>query len=237
MESNNNPLWFRKARSVKYFFHRQLWHLLALLLLLPMAWSLAAPAMGSTPWLGVSDRTWFWLAVGLAVLHQVLVWIVFRGQLGWAVFTKIFGDWDLLVWGLLFLPLLLARPFLVFGLAASTPSTLALPRPLAVPLALLLLLPALYTFWSVKRYFGVVRALGADHFRMFYRTMPLVDKGAFRCSSNAMYAFGFLLLWSIALFFGSQAALGVAFFEHAYVWVHYHCTEKPDMAMIYGSRS
>ena len=29
-------------------------------------------------------------------------------------------------------------------------------------------------------------------------------------------------------------ALAVALFQHAYIWVHYYCTEKPDMRRIYG---
>ena len=33
----------------------------------------------------------------------------------------------------------------------------------------------------------------------------------------------------------SWAALVVAFFSHAYIWVHYLCTERPDMRLIYRS--
>lgn len=41
-------------------------------------------------------------------------------------------------------------------------------------------------------------------------------------------------LWSIAFLLGSQAALSVALFQHAYIWVHYSCTEEPDMRLLYG---
>ena len=30
-------------------------------------------------------------------------------------------------------------------------------------------------------------------------------------------------------------ALVVALFSHAYIWVHYFCTDRPDMKLIYGS--
>ena len=30
------------------------------------------------------------------------------------------------------------------------------------------------------------------------------------------------------------AALVVAMFSHLYIWVHYICTERPDMRLIYG---
>jgi len=64
--------------------------------------------------------------------------------------------------------------------------------------------------------------------------MPLVKEGAFKYSSNAMYAFAFLLFWAIALLTGSRAALASALFQHAYIWVHMYCTENPDMEIIHG---
>jgi protein-S-isoprenylcysteine O-methyltransferase Ste14 len=64
--------------------------------------------------------------------------------------------------------------------------------------------------------------------------MPLVREGAFKYSSNAMYTYVFLVFWAIAFFTGSTAALATALFQHAYIWVHYYCTEEPDMRVIYG---
>ena len=34
---------------------------------------------------------------------------------------------------------------------------------------------------------------------------------------------------------GSLAALAAALFQHAYIWVHYYCTEAPDMDLIYSA--
>ena len=108
-------------------------------------------------------------------------------------------------------------------------------RKIALLLGVVLLAPALYTLWSVGHYFGLARALGGDHFRVKYREMPMVREGAFRWTGNAMYALAFLGLWSIAFLTGSLGALSLALFQHAYVWVHYYCTEEPDMKLIYGS--
>ena len=234
MTSHAKQIWYQEARSTRYFFYRQLWHFAALLILIPVTYAFAAPVLGEGTWLGIQDRTWFWLAIGIPILHQIIVWIVFRLQMGWATLTKIFGWADLFVWGLMFLPLLLLRFVSLVGLAKSTQSSLDLPRPVALALAIGLLLPALYTIWSVFRYFGLVRAMVGDHFRIRYRQMSLVEQGAFKYSNNAMYTFAFFLLWAIALLIGSQAALSVALFQHAYIWVHYYCTEKPDMDIIYG---
>ena len=79
------------------------------------------------------------------------------------------------------------------------------------------------------------RVAGIDHFDERHRNEPLVKKGIFRFTSNSMYSFGFLTLWVIAIAGASWAALIVALFSHAYIWVHYFCTERPDMNVIYGS--
>ena len=223
-----------EARSRNFFFKRQIWHLLSIPLLILGSYALAHPALGDGAWLGFSDRTWYWTGLILYIFHQVIVWLGFRSQLGWAHLTKSFGRYDLTVWGILFLPLLVARPVTLIGLALSDTGSAGFPRSFEVMAALILLVPTFYSLWSVGHYFGLVRALGGDHFRAEYRKMPLVREGAFRWSENAMYAFVFLGLWAIALLTGSRAALGLALFQHAYIWIHYFCTEKPDMELIYG---
>ena len=227
---------FPRAASASYFFRRQGIHLLFLAALLPVAWGLAAPALGQASWRGWSDDLWFALCLGEAVAHQVYVWIAWRAQLGWRVFTRAFGHRDLAVYGAVFFPLLLLRVVLVAAVSAAGAGSLRLPLGLAVGLGAFLLVPALYTGWSVGRYFGFARAAGGDHFRRKYRELPLVRQGAFAWTPNAMYALGFLGLWSIALLSRSHAGLVAALFQHAYIWVHYACTEEPDMELLRGTR-
>ena len=93
----------------------------------------------------------------------------------------------------------------------------------------------IYAIYSVLRYFGLKRAAGADHFDPRYRDMPFVRQGVFRFTSNGMYLYAFLLFWAIAIGLNSSAALAVAAFSHAYIWVHFYSTEKPDMDFIYSS--
>jgi len=229
-----NDIIIKRAQSASFFFNRQIWHFLSLPLLVLVSYFLAAPALGDGVWLGLQDSSWYWIGICLVITHQIGVWIVFRSQLGWAVLTKVFGKYDLHAWGIFFIPLLAARPVVLLGLALSDSGSAGFPRSVELIIGLILLIPTLYSLWSVGHYFGVVRALGGDHFRVKYREMPLVREGAFRWSSNAMYAFVFLGLWSIALLTGSLAALSLALFQHAYIWIHYYCTEKPDMELIYG---
>ena len=86
-----------------------------------------------------------------------------------------------------------------------------------IAMAMILGIPAAYTLYSVVRYFGIARASGIDHFDKNYRNLPLVKKGVFRFTGNAMYSFGFLTFSAIAVAGASSAALVVAFFSHAYI--------------------
>ena len=122
-------------------------------------------------------------------------------------------------------------------LGISNMNTLMLNRTLAYVLAIVLFVPFAYTMYSVFKYFGIDRAYGIDHFDPSYRNKPFVKQGMFRYTDNAMYKFGFLILWAIALVFLSKAALLVAAFSHIYIWVHYYFTELPDIKYIYGEQT
>ena len=218
-----------------YFFYGQFQHILLLVGLFLGTVFLAQSALDDSTWLGITDSTWFYTLLAVVIIHQILGWFVFRSQLCFSLFSRVFGRYDLLVWGILFFPFLLLRPLLTLALGLADAGSLTEFRSLQIILGLILLLPVFYTLWSLHKYFGMTRALGADHFREEYRQMPIVREGAFKYSSNAMYAFVFLLFWAIALLTGSLATLAVALFQHAYIWVHLYCTEEPDMRIIYGN--
>jgi protein-S-isoprenylcysteine O-methyltransferase Ste14 len=225
---------FPQAATASFFFRRQGVHLLYLVALLPVAWGLATPALGDGASLGLTDTSWFVLCLGVAVIHQVFVWIAWRAQLGWKLLSRVLGESDVAVYGAVFFALLVLRVVVVAATSAANAGTLRLPAGLALGLGLLLSLPALYTGWSVGRYFGFTRAAGGDHFRQRFREMPLVREGAFAWTPNAMYTLAFLGLWSITLVARSHVGLVAALFQHAYIWVHYLCTEEPDMEVLYG---
>jgi hypothetical protein len=216
-----------------YLFTGQIQHLLLLAIMVPGVLMLAQAGLRGGTWMGIEDRYWLYLMLAVAILHQVVVAAVFRLQLMYQFLTRLFGRWDLVVWGCVFFPFLMLRPITLVGLGLASAGTLGLLPVVTVPAAILLAVPGVYTLWSVARWFGMGRALGGDHFRRRYREMPLVKAGAFRFSSNAMYSYAFLLLWAIALVTRSQAALAAALFQHAYIWVHWYCTEEPDMRVLY----
>ncbi|MGF1577232.1 MAG: methyltransferase [Cyanophyceae cyanobacterium] len=217
-----------------FFFEGQLPHLLLTLLLVPGVLCLADSSLTGQMYGGLTDRQWTVMLVAVVTLHQWMVWLIWRLQICFGGLSRLLGQADLVVWALLFFPFLAARIVLLGIVGLSNGGSLGLPLTLALVAGGLMALPALFTLWSVHRYFGWIRALGGDHFRARYWQLPLVKEGIFRYSPNAMYTFGFLMTWAIALWLDSRVALLMALFQHAYIWVHYYCTEKPDLDVLYG---
>lgn len=182
---------------------------------------------------GLDTQTWFVLVVGNAVVHQLYVWACWRAELYAGGMTRVFGSSAFFVYAAGFTILILARPVLVTALSISNSGTLPVAEGPARVVASLLCVPVIYLLYSVRRYFGFARAFGIDHFDPAYRDLPMVREGIFRFTPNAMYVFGFLLLWIPALYLRSIAGVAAAAFSHAYIWVHYLTTEKPDMEYIY----
>ncbi len=213
----------------------QAWHALLLLLLFAGLWlSGYIPSRHSGSLWGLSTDTWFWLCVVNAVAHQYYVWLCWRLELDGHRLSRALGKHAFGIYAVLFFILILLRPLLLLALAVANRGTLPTAPPWALIIGLLLFIPSLYLGYSVKRYFSLKRAFGIDHFDPAYASMPMVRQGIFRWSPNAMYVFGFMGLWAIAIGLASTAALIMTLFSHLYIWVHYFCTEKPDMAVIYG---
>jgi hypothetical protein len=183
---------------------------------------------------GVSTQAWFVLVVANAVVHQLYVWFCWRIELHTRGLSRVFGRWAFAVYASFFTVLILARPVLVTLLSIANAGTLPIGEELSRVIAFVMVMPVAYLAWSVRRYFGIARAFGIDHFDTAYRPLPLVRGGIFRLTPNAMYTFGFLLLWIPAFYYRSIAGIVAAAFSHAYIWVHYLTTEKPDMEVIYG---
>ncbi len=210
--------------------------LLALLLALAALFYGGDMARGAL-W-GLSAEAWFWLSAGVAVAHQVYVWFVWRAELHHRLITRLLGEvWGFRLFAVDFSTLLLARVLVVWALAQANADTLPWAPPLTRAIALALAIPWLYLAYSVLRCFGLQRAMGRDHFEPSYGRRPLVRQGIYRYLANPMYTVGFLALYLPGLLLRSQAALLAAAFQHAYVWVHYYCTELPDMRRIYGEKA
>lgn len=211
-------------------------HLGIALLMTAGALALMRAPQGAEPLFGLTSVGWARLSIALALLHQVMVAFVFRVQLHRNLMSRLFGRNDMAIWRALFLPLLVARPVTVLLTGRADPAQIGLPAWIGWPVGLTLLALAVWAMHSTLVYFTLPRALGGDHFRDHFAAMPLVDKGAFRYTSNAMYGVVFSGLWGLALLCDSWNALILALFQQSYIWVHMYCTENPDMDWIYGNR-
>lgn len=215
--------------AVALIFERQGLHLFSLTLLLAATF-LAARGLETPP----AGQAWFVFAIASAVAHQGWVWLCWRLELHADWLSRTFGSAGFPLYGVGFAVLAGWRLAALTGLAIADRGSLAeLSRELTLA-GFLLLGPIAYLLYSVARYFTFRRALGADHFDPAYREMPLETRGIFRYTRNGMYIYGVLVVWLPGLFAASSAALLAAAFHHTYIWVHYLCTEKPDMRRIYG---
>ena len=183
-------------------------------------------------YLGEPFPVFFWSAVAAPVVHQIYVWLAWRLELKGEATSKALGFNGYVI---VFFVLFAGRFISLLALAWVDRGSLNLTVIPVTILTMLLALPGVYAMYSVKRYFGMARAAGADHFDPRYHDMPLVKKGIFRLTSNGMYLYAFRLFWAIAIGFNSNAALVVATFSHAYIWVHFYATEKPDMEFLYDA--
>jgi len=226
-----------KTGRLALIFEREWLHFVGLAVLLGLAvWLAYFPTVRQGSLWGLSTIDWYRIAILIPIVHQVYVWLVWRLELHRKTMTHLMGKAAFPAYCTGFTIIGIARIVSVFLVAYSNGGSF-MPAPLAMKiLAVVALIPAVYLFYSVRRYFGFARAFGIDHFDPAYRDMPFEKRGIFRLSPNGMYVFGFLLLWVPGLWWGSAAGLAVALFNHLYIWVHYYATELPDIRRIYGQR-
>jgi len=216
-------------------FEKQLWHYLLLAILLAGLYIISrADGFLAGQFLGARTDTWFYIGIAVPVVHQFYVWFCWRTQLHFSLITMLLGRSGFTYYSIIFLILLISRLVLILFLAISSRDSFNVSPILSYGLSFVFGLLGLYVVYSIAKYFTFRRALGIDHFDLSYRSAEFVREGTFRFTDNSMYTFGLLILWIPGLLFSSEAALVVALFSHIYVWVHYYCTEKPDMKRIYG---
>jgi len=221
---------------LKEVFRYQIWHLISVIILIALTQLFITGdvnVMHGALW-GTSTGTWFWLAIAIPIFHQVYVWLIWRLELFHNTFTSRCGtEKAFKFYAAGFSILFVSRLILITILAVSNRDSLSINPYFAYVPAAVITPIVIYLFYSVKKYFTVERAYGIDHFDKNYNE-PYVKGGIFRFTDNGMYVYGLMVLYLPGLLLFSKAALVVAFFNHIYIWVHYYCTERPDMEVIYG---
>jgi len=215
---------------------KQLWHLLALVLLIfgiVAMVDLDNEILSGSLW-NTSTKTWFIVAILTPIAHQEYVLICWRSELHYSSLTKLFKNRTFKLYKAIFFIFFLGRMVLLICLAIVNKDTFHLIISVLYILIFTFSIVSFYQFYSVLNFFGTDRAAGLDHFDLEARKLPLVKIGIFKYTNNGMYFYAFLVFYLPGLIWQSKAALLVAIFSHIYIWVHYYVTEKPDMNHIYG---
>jgi len=217
--------------KLSFFFKRQIWHLGGTIVLFYIGAQLVDLDSNTKTFLGISALSWFMTAMSVPIIHQAYVWICWRSELCWQSISNTIGFKGYVILFFILIILRLSAIVLCFVDYGS----LYKPGWLAWILSIILFIPGAYTMYSVKKYFGFLRATGADHFDSKYRDMPFENRGIFKWSPNAMYTFGIGIPFAFAVATGSQSMFIVAIYTYISIWLHYFCTEKEDFKVIYGN--
>ena len=217
--------------KLNFFFKHQIWHLGGTIFLFYTGTQFVDFESNTNTFLGIRALVWFMIAMSIPLAHQAYVWICWRSELCWKLISNTIGFKGYLILFFILIILRLSAIVLCFVDYGS----LYKPGWLTWILALILFIPGGYTMYSVKKYFGFLRAAGADHFDSKYRDLPFENRGIFKWTPNAMYVFAIGIPFSFAVATGSQSMFVVAIYTYISIWLHYFCTEKPDFAVIYNN--
>jgi len=218
--------------KLNFFFKNQIWHLGGTILLFYVGVQFVDLENNTNIFLGIGALEWFLIAMTIPLIHQTYVWICWRSELCWKSISNSIGFKGYVIF---FFILIISRLSAIV-LCLVDYGSLYRPSWLAWALGLILFIPGAYTMYSVKKYFGFLRAAGADHFDPKYRNLSFERRGIFKWTPNAMYVSAIGIPFSFAVATGSQSMFVVAIYTYISIWLHYFCTEKEDFKIIYGDK-
>ena len=217
--------------KLSFFFRYQIWHVGGTIVLFYIGTQFVDLQGNTNTFIGVSALGWFIIAMTVPLIHQVYVWICWRSELCWKSITNSIGFKGYVI---LFFILIISRLSAIV-LCFVDYGSLYKPNWFAWILAFIIFIPGIYTMYSVKRYFGFLRAAGADQFDPKYRDIPFEKRGVFKWTPNAMYVFAIGIPFGFAVATGSQSMFVISIYTYISIWLHYFCTEKEDFKVIYGN--
>ena len=217
--------------KLSFFFKHQIWHLGGTIILFYIGIKFADLQNNTSTFINLSALDWFMIAMTIPLIHQAYVWVCWRSELCWKSISNTIGFKGYLI---IFFVLIISRLSAIV-LCFVDYGSLYVPGWFAWSLAVIIFIPGIYTMYSVKKYFGFLRAAGADHFNLKYRKMPFERRGIFKWTPNAMYVFAIGIPFGFAIATGSQSMFVVAVYTYISIWLHYFCTEKEDFKIIYSN--
>ena len=219
------------ANKLNFFFKNQIWHIGGLIILFYLGYHLVDFENNYNIFFGISVKNWFLFSMMTPLLHQSYVWLCWRSELCWQTISRTIGFKVYVIIFFIFGILRLSS----IGLCFADYGTWYVPGWIAWIISVLIFIPFIYTLYSIKKYFGFMRATGIDHFNPSYKDIPFEGRGIFKWSSNAMYTFAVAVFFGFAISSGSKAMFIFAVYTYIGTWLHYFCTEKEDFKVIYGN--
>ena len=185
----------------------------------------------------LSTWQWVWFSWILAGNFQFWVALFWRLELYGGRINACMGGAGFQIYRSGYVVFGLLRFLALVPIALTSRQSAAVPSWVSLPFLSVTIPMSLWGLYCAAAYFGITRASGADHFDPAYRRKDLEKRGIYRYIPNVMYTVVVLAVYHPGLVWQSAPALIAAAAHHAFVWVHYFCTEKPDMQVIYGSRT
>ena len=221
---------------MKNIFEKQDWHFVLLALLVVSANTIMDrfPLFFLGAFWGLSAETWLWIGIIAAILHQLYVMIIWRVQLETQWLTANLPRIGYIAYLVDYTMMLIARIGAIVLVALANRETLFIPAAARWTTALILAIPFAWLVHSIIKYYGFKRMAGAEHFELSSRDTGWAGQGIFKYVPNAIYVFGPLAFYIPGFLLASPASLLLALFNHLYLWIHYFCTELPNLRRIYG---
>jgi len=164
-------------------FKYQQWHFLTLMVLLFVLYFIAKTdaTFLSGELNGIPTLYWCILAFLSPIVHQLYVLICWRSELYYKGLSKLFGENGFKLFKIGFAILMLSRLITIILLAISNAYTLNIDKVFSYFISGVLLIPLLYLFYSIRKYFGFDRAIGIDHFYPDqFKSAQMVNQGIVR---------------------------------------------------------
>jgi len=215
--------------KLSFFFKHQIWHLGGTIVLFYIGAQFVDLKNNTNTFISISALSWFIIAMSIPLIHQTYVWVCWRSELCWKLISNTIGFKSYVI---IFFILIISRLSAIV-LCFIDYGSLYTPGLFTWSLSTIIFIPGIYTMYSIKKYFGFIRAAGADHFDAKYRDMPFEKRGIFKWTPNAMYVFAIGIPFGFAVATGSQSMFIVAIYTYISIWLHYFCTEKEDFKIIY----
>jgi hypothetical protein len=224
--------------TMKQILQYQGYHLLAFFLLTGLLYCTAwAYPDGETRIVKLSTSQWIWFSWIFAGIFQYWVAFFWRLELYGGRISAWMGSVGFPFYRIGYIVFGLLRLLPLIPIAMTSRNTVSVPVWISLPFLVVTIPLSLWDLYCATVYFGVTRASGADHFNPAYRSANLEKRGIYKYIPDVIYTVVLLAMYHPGLVWQSAQGLITAAVHHAFVWVHYFCTEKPDMREIYGEGS